>query len=49
MGNYSDPIQIRLPEGDKRLVEQYAERRGLNRSEAIRRLVDRGLLREGMA
>lgn len=46
MAGYDDPFPIRLSEGDRERVEQYAEKEGLTLSEAIRRLVDRGLVVE---
>ena len=46
MADYGTPLSIRLTEGDKERVEQYAEDTGLTLSEATRRLIDRGLIVE---
>lgn len=46
MAGYDDPFPVRLTEGDRERVEQYAEDEGLTLSEAARRLIDRGLLVE---
>lgn len=46
MAGYQEGLSFRLPEGDKRRVERYAEKNGLSTSEAARRLLDRGLIVE---
>lgn len=46
MAGYGDPFPVRLTEGDRERVEQYAEDEGLTLSEAARRLIDRGLIVE---
>jgi hypothetical protein len=46
MAGYQEGLSIRVPEGDKRRVEKYAERHGMSLSEAARRLIDRGLIVE---
>lgn len=46
MAEYGDPFPVRLTEGDRERVEEYANKQGLTLSEAARRLIDRGLLFE---